>query len=85
MADRKELRVALVGTGMMGRMHSLAYATTPSFFPDLPRVRRTVVVDISEELARRGARSVRLRRMGGGLGKRRNAPGYRYRRHRDAQ
>jgi predicted dehydrogenase len=50
-----ELRVALVGTGMMGRMHSLAYATLPSFFPELPRIRRTVVVDVSEDLARRGA------------------------------
>ena len=55
MAGGKELQVALIGTGMMGRMHSLAYATLPSFFPDLPPVRRRVVVDVSEDLARRGA------------------------------
>ena len=39
----------------MGRLHSLAYATLPSFFPDLPPIRRQVVADVSEELARRGA------------------------------
>jgi predicted dehydrogenase len=54
-AEQKELRVALIGTGMMGRLHSLAYATLTSFFPDLPPVRRRVVVDVSEDLARRGA------------------------------
>jgi predicted dehydrogenase len=51
---RAELSVALVGTGMMGRLHSLAYATLPSFFPDLPALRRKVVVDVTEDLARRG-------------------------------
>ena len=50
------LNVALIGTGMMGRMHSLAMATLPSFFPDLPGLRRKVVVDVTEELAQRGAR-----------------------------
>jgi predicted dehydrogenase len=54
-ADQTELRVALIGTGMMGRLHSLAYATLPSFFPDLPPVRRRVVADVSEDVARRGA------------------------------
>ena len=49
------LNVALIGTGMMGRLHSLALATLPSFFPDLPAVRRSVVVDVTEELAQRGA------------------------------
>jgi predicted dehydrogenase len=50
-----QLSVALIGTGMMGRLHSLAMATLPSFFPDLPAIRRKVVVDVTEELARRGA------------------------------
>ncbi len=50
------LSVALIGTGMMGRLQSLALATLPSFFPDLPPVRRKVVVDVTEELAQRGAR-----------------------------
>jgi predicted dehydrogenase len=49
------LNVALVGTGFMGRTHSIAYAILPSFFPDLPPVRRKVVVDVSDELARKGA------------------------------
>ncbi len=51
----KELNVALIGTGMMGRLHSLAYATLPSFFPDLPAIRRKVVIDVTEGLAQRGA------------------------------
>jgi len=49
------LNAALIGTGMMGRLHSLAMATLPSFFPDLPAIRRSVVVDVTEELAQRGA------------------------------
>jgi predicted dehydrogenase len=55
MTENSQLNIALIGTGMMGRMHSLAYATLPSFFPDLPPVRRKVVVDVAEDLARRGA------------------------------
>jgi predicted dehydrogenase len=54
-ADPAELRVALFGTGFMGRTHSIAYAILPSFFPELPLVRRQVVVDVTEDLARRGA------------------------------
>jgi predicted dehydrogenase len=50
-----QLNVALIGTGMMGRLHSLAMATLPSFFPDLPAMRRRVVVDVTDDLARRGA------------------------------
>ena len=37
MAGQSELHVALIGTGLMGRMHSLAYATLPSFFPTCRR------------------------------------------------
>ena len=55
MAEESELNVALIGTGIMGRMHSLAYATLPSFFPDLPPSAGRVVVDVTEDLARRGA------------------------------
>jgi predicted dehydrogenase len=51
-----ELRVALVGTGFMGRLHSIAYAILPSFFPELPPVRRQVVADVTQELAQRGAK-----------------------------
>ena len=49
------LNAVLIGTGMMGRLHSLAMATLPSFFPDLPAIRRSVVVDVTEDLAQRGA------------------------------
>jgi predicted dehydrogenase len=56
MAMKSDLRVALVGTGFMGRLHSIAYAILPSFFPSLPLVRRQVVVDVTQELAQRGAK-----------------------------
>jgi predicted dehydrogenase len=55
MTTNSELGVALIGTGFMGRLHSLAYSVLPSFFPELPRVRRRVVADLTEDLARRGA------------------------------
>ena len=56
MTTNSALRVALIGTGFMGRLHSIAYAILPSFFPRLPPVRRQVVVDVTEELAQRGAK-----------------------------
>src|SRR6478752_3434855 len=55
MTTNSELSVALIGTGFMGRLHSLAYSVLPSFFPELPRVRRRVVADLTEDLAKRGA------------------------------
>ncbi|MBV9107435.1 MAG: Gfo/Idh/MocA family oxidoreductase [Verrucomicrobia bacterium] len=56
MTTNSELRVALVGTGFMGRLHSIAYAILPSFFPELPPIRRRVVADVTQELAQRGAK-----------------------------
>jgi predicted dehydrogenase len=53
--EPKELRVALVGTGFMGRLHSIAYAILPTFYPELPAARRCVVADVSEALAKRAA------------------------------
>ena len=35
MADKKELRIGLVGTGFMGRTHSNGYKRVGDFFPDL--------------------------------------------------
>ncbi|MBX3238354.1 MAG: Gfo/Idh/MocA family oxidoreductase [Chitinophagaceae bacterium] len=35
MANKKELRIGLVGTGFMGRTHSNGYRRVPNFFPDL--------------------------------------------------
>ncbi len=35
MAQKKELRIGLIGTGFMGRTHSNGYNRVPNFFPDL--------------------------------------------------
>ncbi|WP_128544562.1 Gfo/Idh/MocA family protein [Larkinella soli] len=35
MADKKQLRIGLIGTGFMGRTHSNGYNRVPNFFPDL--------------------------------------------------
>lgn len=48
----KKVNVALIGSGFMGKAHSLAYAAVPMFFPDLPLVPvRRVVCDATAELA----------------------------------
>ena len=48
----KELNVAMIGTGFMGKAHSLVYSAMPLFFwpPPATPVRK-VVVDVTEELA----------------------------------
>lgn len=35
MAQKKELRIGLIGTGFMGRTHSNGYNRVPNFFPEL--------------------------------------------------
>ncbi|WP_420151739.1 Gfo/Idh/MocA family protein [Spirosoma sp.] len=35
MAQKKEIRIGLIGTGFMGRTHSNGYNRVPNFFPDL--------------------------------------------------
>lgn len=35
MANKKEVRIGLIGTGFMGRTHSNGYNRVPNFFPDL--------------------------------------------------
>ncbi len=35
MSDKKQLRIALIGTGFMGRTHSNGYRRVPNFFPEL--------------------------------------------------
>lgn len=53
----KELNVALIGAGFMGKAHSLAYAAMPMFFwpaPALP-VRKTIA-EATEELAEEASR-----------------------------
>jgi predicted dehydrogenase len=38
MATKKELRIGLIGTGLMGRIHSNGYNQVPHFFPELEYV-----------------------------------------------
>ena len=48
----RKLNVAMVGTGFMGKAHSLAYTAMPSYFWPAPAVPvRKVVVDVTDELA----------------------------------
>ena len=41
----RELRIALIGAGFMGRAHSLAYAMAPVAFKLPVQLRRQVVVE----------------------------------------
>ncbi len=52
---QSELGLAMIGSGFMGRLHSLAFTILPSFYADLPRIRRRVIVDVSDAAASRGA------------------------------
>lgn len=48
----KNLNVALIGGGFMGKAHSLAYAAMPMFFWPAPaRPVRKTIVDVTEDLA----------------------------------
>lgn len=48
----KNVNIALIGGGFMGKAHSLAYAAMPMFFWPAPaRPIRKTVVDVTEELA----------------------------------
>lgn len=53
----KPLNVALIGTGFMGKAHSIATAVVPILFGSPVEVVRKVVVDIDEELARNAAKT----------------------------
>ncbi|WOS65871.1 Gfo/Idh/MocA family protein [Sinorhizobium fredii] len=48
----KKLNVALIGTGFMGKAHSIATAVVPILFGAPIEIERKVIVDIDEELAR---------------------------------
>lgn len=52
----KKLNVALVGTGFMGKAHSIATAVVPILFGSPVEIERKVIVDIDEELARNATR-----------------------------
>ncbi|RUL95688.1 gfo/Idh/MocA family oxidoreductase, partial [Rhizobium chutanense] len=52
----KKLNVALIGTGFMGKAHSIATAVVPILFGSPVEIERKVVVDIDEELAQSAAK-----------------------------
>ncbi|KQT62947.1 MULTISPECIES: Gfo/Idh/MocA family protein [unclassified Aureimonas] len=51
----KTLNIALIGTGFMGKAHSIATAVVPILFGSPVPVQRKVVVDVTEELAKGAA------------------------------
>jgi len=53
----RELRIALIGAGFMGKAHSLAYAMAPVAFKLPVQLHRQVVVEVTEELAAAAARN----------------------------
>src|SRR5438067_935449 len=53
----RELRVAMIGAGFMGRAHSLAYAMAPIAHTLPAGIRRQLVVDVSEDTAAVAARA----------------------------
>lgn len=56
MANRKELKIGLIGTGFMGQAHALGYATAEKVF-DLPYgLTLHRVADVTEEAAARAAK-----------------------------
>lgn len=52
----RDINVALIGGGFMGKAHSMAYATMPMFFWPAPaRPVKKLIVDVTDELARTAA------------------------------
>ncbi|KAE8765928.1 Gfo/Idh/MocA family protein [Georgenia thermotolerans] len=60
----RELQVALIGGGFMGRAHSLAYAVAPLAADLGARIVPEVLVDVDADLAARQARQLGWRRSG---------------------
>ncbi|SAK89312.1 oxidoreductase domain-containing protein [Caballeronia catudaia] len=52
---RREIGVAVIGTGFMGKAHALAYKAVPNAFPDSWKPRLVAVADVSEVGARQAA------------------------------
>jgi predicted dehydrogenase len=52
---RNPLRVALIGTGYMGKCHALAWNAVAPLFGDVTRPELVLLCETSEELARRRA------------------------------
>ena len=51
----REIGVGLIGTGYMGKCHALAWTGLRAVFGDAPIVRRAVLCEVDEDLARRRA------------------------------
>src|SRR5437762_5843458 len=51
----KDLGVALIGTGFMGRTHAFAYRSVGAMFPHVPKARLVAVADVTEAAASRAA------------------------------
>src|SRR6056297_3374184 len=52
----KKLNVGLIGSGFMGKAHSIAYATIPTLFPDAAaHPHRYIVADVNDELSKEAA------------------------------
>lgn len=49
---KREIGVAVIGTGFMGRAHALAYRAVPNVFPEALRPRLIAVADVTETGAR---------------------------------
>nr|WP_321510321.1 Gfo/Idh/MocA family oxidoreductase [uncultured Hyphomonas sp.] len=49
---KQKYRIALIGTGYIGKTHALAYRSVNAVFPDLPELVADLVVDIDETAGR---------------------------------
>ena len=49
---KQKYKIALIGTGYIGKTHALAYRSVNSVFPDLPELEMALVVDIDEAAGR---------------------------------
>ena len=55
MTTKETFNIGLIGTGFMGKGHSMAYTLVPRIFPDSPIPHLRIVSDVSEDLAKKGA------------------------------
>jgi predicted dehydrogenase len=61
----KPLRVALIGTGYMGKCHALAWNAVASLFGDVPRPELTLLCEVNAEMAEVRARELGFARASG--------------------
>lgn len=59
---RREVGVAVIGTGFMGKAHALAYRAVPNVFPESLKPRLVAVADISESAALQAKRQFEFER-----------------------